>query len=172
MSTGAKTPGSDALGADSYGVGTGRKRNWYVLWPLLSCLLPTLVFFLFLLVGLVTGGNGEVGRLEIIASTLGGFVYTAFAAFIIPILCFLPFEIFFRWSEVRVLQGTQSKRRAATKLVLVAFVIGLLAVLPVLTLPINALKILSGPIAFSLVPSIVAVWRINGVKQAEAGAAI
>lgn len=139
-------------------------RNWYVLWPMLACVLPLAFYGLAIIASLFLGGGQAIGAGTIVEITVA---LLGIAIFILalPVFCFMAYEIYFKWLSVRVNEGTLSAKSAAIRLAVVAFFIGVLALLPRGALPIHWFAILEGPIAFGLVPAVVAAVRITRIKD-------
>lgn len=130
------------------------KIKWFLLWPVISCTVP----LVFLLVSIIA--NVPEDAPEQLVSLIGGLMYLALFVFVPPSVMFWGYAIYFDWCRHRVARQKLSKRCASISLAVVALFLGGIALLFRGALLSSWVTFVEGPLAFGLLPAIVAVYRI------------
>lgn len=134
------------------------KIRWYFLWPAISCAFPVA----FLLVALLSDiPSNALGRL---VELIGGLMYWSLFVLVPPSLMFWGYAIYFDWCHHRVAHQELPKTRASIRLVVAALFLGGVALVFRGALPTSVVAFVEGPLAFGLLPAIVAVYRIASTR--------
>lgn len=132
----------------------GSRHRWFVLWPVLSCSLT----FVHLLASLFYDAPSDA--IAQIPELLVSLSYWAFFVFVPPGLLFLGYAFYFDWCRNRVVREKTSRLSASCWLAAIALLSGGIALGFRGALPTTWVTFIEGPVAFGLLPAIVAVFRI------------
>ncbi|WP_377467596.1 hypothetical protein [Populibacterium corticicola] len=130
----------------------------YIVWSALSCLTPVTVVVVSFLGGVFTATADEI------AMVIGGIMFGVPYVILPPALCFFVFGIYFDGISHKVRTAQITKRKAMLRVVIWAVLLACLAGLVRGALPTTLSGFVEGAIALGLLPAVVAVVRVRGIK--------